>query len=222
VYTLIILDLRQIIGKIWWHRPFKSQSRRWLIWVRPVGTHERFEWFVSILNKELVWFGLVWFANQSINCYRCEVAPTRMILLLWRLVIGLVWFGLLFNQSTVTDVTLPPHAWYFCCGGLSLVWFGLLINQSTVTDMTLLPHAWYFCSGGLSLVWFGLLINQSTVTDVKLNHVRGGGCVSIRNMAQSSDAGNTGKQKPVFLVSTIRLILRHSSIILQPQCRFCK
>jgi hypothetical protein len=37
-------------------------------------------------------------------------------------------------------------------------------------------------------------INQRTdLSDVKLNHVRGGGCVSIRNMAQSSDAGSTGK-----------------------------
>ena len=39
------------------------------------------------------------------------------------------------------------------------------------------------------LIWFGL-----DVSDVKVNHVRGGGCASIRNMAQSSDAGNTGKQ----------------------------
>jgi hypothetical protein len=36
------------------------------------------------------------------------------------------------------------------------------------------------------------LINGRHFSDVKLNHVRGGGCVSIRNMAQSSDAGNTG------------------------------
>jgi hypothetical protein len=36
-------------------------------------------------------------------------------------------------------------------------------------------------------------MKEPTFSDVKLNHVRGGGSsVSMRNMAQSSDAGNSG------------------------------
>jgi hypothetical protein len=39
--------------------------------------------------------------------------------------------------------------------------------------------------------WY--FMEEPTFSDVKLNHVRGGGSsVSMRNMAQSSDAGNSG------------------------------
>jgi hypothetical protein len=39
------------------------------------------------------------------------------------------------------------------------------------------------------------LIEEPNFSDVKLNHVRGGGSsVSMRNMAQSSDAGNSGRK----------------------------
>jgi hypothetical protein len=39
----------------------------------------------------------------------------------------------------------------------------------------------------------GCFMEEPIFSDVKLNHVRGGGSsVSMRNMAQSSDAGNSG------------------------------
>lgn len=47
------------------------------------------------------------------------------------------------------------------------------------------------------------VIARDVNEDVKLNHVRGGGggCVSIRNMAQSSDAGNTARKADILRVT---------------------